>query len=69
MGSLEAEPEMRILEKVAHWEEGTEGRILGQGKELSKDVASGARTAGFGRLRAQYQDSPGDPGVWSGQVY
>lgn len=50
--SLEAEPEMRILEKVAPWEEGSERRILGQGKEQSKDVSSGPRTTGFGRLSA-----------------
>lgn len=53
---------------MAYWDEGSEGRILGQGKELSKHVAFGARTVGFGRLPAQYQNSPGDLGllVWEG---
>lgn len=41
---------------------------MGQGKELSKNVVSRPRTAGFGRLFAQYLNSPGDLGSWPGQV-
>lgn len=70
LGSLETEPEMKILEKVAPWEEGVRGEFLGPGIELSKDVASGSRTAGFGRLPAQHQNSPGNLGllVWAGAL-
>lgn len=40
---------------------------LGQGKELSKDVVPRPKKAGFGRLPAQYRNSPGDRGllVWA----
>ena len=69
MGSLEAEPEIKILKEVVHWEEGRWGRgsRVGQGKELSQYVVPQPRRAGFGRLFAQYLNSPEDLGSWPGQ--
>lgn len=41
---------------------------MGQGKELSNYAVPRPRRAGFGRLFAQYLNSPVDLGSWPGQL-